>query len=100
VARGVHRFTQPTPDPAAFGLPAEDDGSRDDPLLSDRSSAVSGYRLDIDALAAAPTRVVLERREPNPALSFLRHSSHSPVSRQVNVERLDTMYPSLCAATK
>src|ERR1700733_9878440 len=24
---------QPAPDPAAFGLPAEDDGSRDDPLL-------------------------------------------------------------------
>jgi pimeloyl-ACP methyl ester carboxylesterase len=30
-------FTQPTPDPAAFGMPTEDDGSRDDPVLSDRS---------------------------------------------------------------
>jgi pimeloyl-ACP methyl ester carboxylesterase len=52
-------FAQPTPDPAAFGMPAEDDGSRDDPLLSDRSSAVSSYRPDVEALAAAPTRVVL-----------------------------------------
>ena len=52
-------FAQPAPDPAAFGMPAEDDGSRDDPLLSDRSWAVSGYRPDIDALAAAPTRVVI-----------------------------------------
>jgi pimeloyl-ACP methyl ester carboxylesterase len=52
-------FTQPTPDPAAFGMPTEDDGSRDDPVLSDRSRAVSGYRPDIDALAAASTRVVI-----------------------------------------
>ena len=52
-------FAQPAPDPAAFGMPAEDDGSRDDPLLSDRSWAVSSYRLDVDALAAAPTRIVI-----------------------------------------
>src|ERR671911_2374596 len=52
-------FAQPAPDPAAFGMPAEDDGSRDDPLLSDRSWAVSSYRPDVDALAAAPTRVVI-----------------------------------------
>ena len=52
-------FAQPPADPAQFGMPAEDDGTRDDPLLSDRSWAVSGYRPDIDALAAAPTRVVI-----------------------------------------
>jgi pimeloyl-ACP methyl ester carboxylesterase len=52
-------FGQPTPDPAQFGLPAQDDGSRDDPLLSDRSSAVSSYRPDFDALAAAPTQIVV-----------------------------------------
>src|ERR687898_2639352 len=52
-------FAQPPPDPAAFGMPTDDDGSRDDPLLSDRSWAVSGYRPDIDGLAAAPTRVVI-----------------------------------------
>jgi pimeloyl-ACP methyl ester carboxylesterase len=52
-------FTQPEPDPAAFGMPADDDGSRDDPLLSDRSWAVSSYRPDAGALAAAPTRVVI-----------------------------------------
>src|SRR3954462_14877719 len=52
-------FAQPAPDPAAFGMPAEDDGSRDDPLLSDRSWAVSGYRPDAAALAAAPTRIVI-----------------------------------------
>jgi pimeloyl-ACP methyl ester carboxylesterase len=52
-------FAQPAPDPAQFGMPADDDGSRDDPLLSDRSWAVSGYRPDVDALAAAPTRIVV-----------------------------------------
>jgi pimeloyl-ACP methyl ester carboxylesterase len=52
-------FAQPPADPAAFGMAAEDDGSRDDPLLSDRSWAVSGYRPDVDALAAAPTRIVV-----------------------------------------
>jgi pimeloyl-ACP methyl ester carboxylesterase len=50
-------FTQPAADPTQFGMPTEDDGSRDDPLLSDRSWAISSYRPDIDALAAAPTRV-------------------------------------------
>jgi pimeloyl-ACP methyl ester carboxylesterase len=52
-------FAQPAPDPVAFGMPTEDDGFRDDPLLSDRSWAVSSYRPDVDALAAAPTRVVI-----------------------------------------
>src|SRR4051812_4482183 len=52
-------FAQPAPDPAQFGLPIEDDGSRDDPLLSDRSWAVSSYRPDVDALAAAPTRILI-----------------------------------------
>src|SRR3954471_15946113 len=52
-------FAQPPADPAAFGMATEDDGSRDDPLLSDRSWAVSGYRPDVDALAAAPTHIVI-----------------------------------------
>jgi pimeloyl-ACP methyl ester carboxylesterase len=52
-------FAQPAPDPAQFGMPTEDDGSRDDPLLSDRSLPVSSYRPDVDALAAAPTRIVI-----------------------------------------
>lgn len=52
-------FAQAPADPVAFGMPTEDDGSRDDPLLSDRSWAVSSYRPDVDALAAAPTRVVI-----------------------------------------
>ncbi len=52
-------FAQPPADPAQFGMPTDDDGSREDPLLSDRSWAVSGYRPDAEALAAAPTRIVI-----------------------------------------
>ena len=52
-------FAQPAPDPAMFGMPARDDGTGDDPLLSDRSWAINSYRPDVDALRAAPTRVVI-----------------------------------------
>lgn len=52
-------LAEPAPDPSAFGMPAEDDGTRDDPLLSDRSWAVTHYRPDIEALKAAPTRIVV-----------------------------------------
>ncbi|MGH3368354.1 MAG: alpha/beta fold hydrolase [Nocardioidaceae bacterium] len=50
---------QSAPDPASFGLPVEDDGSRQDPLLSGVSNAISAYRPDWEALASAPTRVVI-----------------------------------------
>lgn len=52
-------FARPVPDPAMFGMPTEDDGRRDDPLLSERGVTVSRYEYDLDALRAAPTRVVL-----------------------------------------
>jgi pimeloyl-ACP methyl ester carboxylesterase len=54
---------QPAPDPAAFGLPAEDDGSRDDPLLGLNMPSCVEYQHDFDALRAASasgrTRVVV-----------------------------------------
>ncbi len=52
-------FAQPPADPAMFGMPADDDGSRDDPLLSERSATVTTYRYDLDAIRAARTRVVV-----------------------------------------
>jgi pimeloyl-ACP methyl ester carboxylesterase len=52
-------FAQPVPDPASLGMPVDDDGSRDDPLLSDRSLAVTRYRPDAAAIAAAAARVVI-----------------------------------------
>jgi len=50
---------QPAPDPAAFGLPAEDDGSRNDPLLGLNMPSCPAYEHDFDALGAVPTRVVI-----------------------------------------
>jgi len=52
-------FAQPAADPAAFGLPTEDDGARDNDLLSRRALAVTDYELDVAALTAAPTRIVI-----------------------------------------
>ncbi|MEU8112918.1 alpha/beta hydrolase [Micromonospora sp. NPDC048947] len=52
-------FAQPTPDPATFGMAVDDDGSRDDPLLSQSSWAVTDYRPDANVLTAAPTRIVV-----------------------------------------
>jgi pimeloyl-ACP methyl ester carboxylesterase len=50
---------RPAPDPAALGLPAQDDGSRDDPLLGLHMTACTGYQLDFDGLRAAPARILL-----------------------------------------
>ena len=50
---------EPAPDPAAFGLPAQDDGSRDHPLVGLNMISTPGYCHDFDALRAAPARVVI-----------------------------------------
>ncbi|WP_208648732.1 alpha/beta fold hydrolase [Micromonospora inaquosa] len=52
-------FAQPTPDPAMYGMASDDDGSRDDPLLSQNSWAITDYRPDAKVLTAAPTRIVV-----------------------------------------
>jgi pimeloyl-ACP methyl ester carboxylesterase len=49
---------QPAPDPAMFGLPTEDDGSRTDPLLGLALVGSIGYEPDFEALRAASTRIV------------------------------------------
>jgi pimeloyl-ACP methyl ester carboxylesterase len=51
--------TQPAPDPAMFGLPTDDDGSRNDALLRQNIVTCTHYQPDFDALRAASTRVVL-----------------------------------------
>ena len=50
---------QPLPDPAQFGMPTEDDGRRDDPLLSGTANAITAYRPDVRALQDAATRIVM-----------------------------------------
>jgi pimeloyl-ACP methyl ester carboxylesterase len=50
---------RPDPDPAMFGLPTEDDGSRNDALLGQNIISCTHYQFDFDALRAASTRIVL-----------------------------------------
>jgi pimeloyl-ACP methyl ester carboxylesterase len=50
---------EPGPGPAGFGLPAEDDGSRNDTLLGQNLVTCCLFEPDFEALRAAPTRIVV-----------------------------------------
>jgi pimeloyl-ACP methyl ester carboxylesterase len=50
---------QPAPDPAMFGLPTEDDGSRDDILLAQNIRGCTSYQPDFDALSNLKDRLVI-----------------------------------------
>lgn len=50
---------QPGPDPAMFGMPADDDGARTDALLGQNIISSTHYEPDIDALRGASTRIVI-----------------------------------------
>ena len=52
-------FADQAPDPAMFGLPAADDGTRTDALLAQNIVTCTHFRPDLDALRAAPTRIVV-----------------------------------------
>jgi pimeloyl-ACP methyl ester carboxylesterase len=52
-------FAERPVDPAMFGLPIEDDGSRDDPLLGQNMISCTHYQPDFPALRRAPTRIVI-----------------------------------------
>ncbi len=49
---------RPAPDPAAFGLPTGDDGSRDDVLLGQNILSSTSHEPDVEALRNASTRIV------------------------------------------
>jgi pimeloyl-ACP methyl ester carboxylesterase len=49
---------RPAPDPAMFGMSAEDDGSRDNPLMRNLGTC-NAYEPDLDALAAMGARLVI-----------------------------------------
>ena len=56
---GPDYLEQRAPDPAMFGLPTEDDGSRDDVLLGQNLVPCTHYQPDVEALRSASTRIVL-----------------------------------------
>ena len=69
-------FARPAADPAQYGLLAEDNGQRDDPLLTDRSEPVIRYRPLFDALRSARTHVVIAVGEESMGL-FTGRTSHA-----------------------
>ncbi|MGC4806296.1 alpha/beta fold hydrolase [Micromonospora sp. DT233] len=83
-------FAQPAPDPAAFGLPTTDDGSRDDPLLSAASSAITDYRPDARTLTAAPTRVVIAVGEESAGT----YTARTGAGMAVLLDQEATVFPS------
>jgi pimeloyl-ACP methyl ester carboxylesterase len=56
---GPDYVARTAPDPAMFGLPTEDDGSRDDVLLGQNLISCTHYVPDVEALRSASTRVVV-----------------------------------------
>jgi pimeloyl-ACP methyl ester carboxylesterase len=50
---------RPAPDPAMFGMPSEDNGSRDDVLMAQNIVTGTHYELDFDALRKVSTRIVM-----------------------------------------
>jgi hypothetical protein len=57
--RGPVTGDEPAPDPAMFGLPTEDDGSRNDPLMANlRGEGVTRVP-DLEAVRTSSTRVVV-----------------------------------------
>ena len=62
---------QPAPDPAMFGMPTEDDGSREDPLFT-ALIPLTSYEPDFEALRAAPTRLVMAAGEESEGIMAAR----------------------------
>jgi hypothetical protein len=60
---------QPAPDPALFGMPAEDDGSRTDPLLGLTLVGSIGHEPDFDALR--DITAFSERKRPEEVVEYL-----------------------------
>ena len=74
---------QPGPDPAMFGMPTEDDGSRTDALLGQNMISCTHYEPDFDALRAASTRIV-------PAAGAQSEGTMASRGAQAVAERLGT----------
>ncbi|MEU6203168.1 alpha/beta hydrolase [Micromonospora musae] len=83
-------FAQPTPDPAMLGLPTEDDGRRDDPLLSKSSWPISDYRPDVELLNKASTRIVIAVGEE----SGQTYAARTGVATAALLGQQPTLFPS------
>jgi pimeloyl-ACP methyl ester carboxylesterase len=71
---------QPGPDPAMFGMPTEDDGSRNDAMLDQGMLNVPTYEPDFDALRAASTRILAAAGEDEPG-TMANRGAHAVAER-------------------
>jgi pimeloyl-ACP methyl ester carboxylesterase len=81
---GADWAEQPGPDPAMFGMPAEDDGSRTDALLGQNIISCTHYEPDIAALRAASTRIVIGAGEGS--AGELAHRGAEAVAERIGTE--------------
>jgi pimeloyl-ACP methyl ester carboxylesterase len=81
---------QPAPDPAMFGMPADDDGSRTDPLLAQNITTCCFYEPDYGALEAASTRIVVAAGEESDG--EMAHRGADAVAERLGVPV--TLFPS------
>jgi hypothetical protein len=81
---------QPAPDPAMFGMPAEDDGTRTDPMLGQGLLHFPPYEPDFDALRRTTARVVLAAGEESEG--EMAHRGAEAVAERLGTEVV--MFPS------
>ncbi|NLU61663.1 alpha/beta hydrolase [Rhodococcus sp. HNM0563] len=79
----------PAPDPSMFGMSTEDDGSRDDALLSQNLQSCTGYEPDFGALAQASTRIAIGAGRESTGEVSARAAAE--VAKRLGVEL--TMFP-------
>ncbi|MFZ0013275.1 MAG: alpha/beta hydrolase [Acidimicrobiia bacterium] len=81
---------RPGPDPSSYGLPVEDDGSRDDPLLGQNIITCTHYEPDLESLRASSTEIfVAAGRESGEQLAS---RSARALATRLDVEPI--MFPS------
>ncbi len=80
---------QPAPDPQMFGMPADDDGDRNDAMLGKTILTGPTYEPDFDALRAAQTRIVVAVGEKSEG--ELAHRGGRAVADRLGVEA--TLFP-------
>ncbi|MBD3914127.1 alpha/beta fold hydrolase [Nocardioides hwasunensis] len=86
--RGEWTGDEPIPDPAMFGLPAEDDGSRSDALMANMRGEGCTRVPDLDAIRSASTTVVIGVGEESggPEDGEIAGRSAYAVARALDVE--------------
>lgn len=71
---------EPAPDPAMFGMPAEDDGLRTDPLLGQNMITCTHYEPDFAGLRGTTTRIVFAAGEES-AGEMANRGAHAAAER-------------------